>query len=74
MCASIAAQGEQDSSKLAVEVKDRGTGLYELQFTLLQVFKLSPPCDHCAESSLLQWSYCEHSEAWKQLQEPAGRA
>ena len=35
--ASITAQGMQESAKVAVLVRDRGTGLYELQFSLVQV-------------------------------------
>ena len=37
MSARIAAQGTQDSGEVTVQVIDRGTGLCELQFTLLQV-------------------------------------
>ena len=35
--ASITPQGMQESAEVAVLVTDRGTGLYELQFTLVQV-------------------------------------
>ena len=52
MSASITAQGAQESAEVAVQVRDRGTGLYELQFTLLQVHSLaaakglvSPKCN-----------------------------
>ena len=35
---SIAAQaGMQEAAEVPVQVRDRGTGLYELQFTLAQV-------------------------------------
>lgn len=37
MSAIITAQGTQDSGEVTVQVIDRGTGLYELHFTLLQV-------------------------------------
>ena len=35
--ASMAMKDGQQCGDVAVEVQDRGTGLYELQFTLIQV-------------------------------------
>ena len=35
--ASIALQGGQAGGELAVQVRDRATGLYDLQFSLIQV-------------------------------------
>ena len=42
--ASMATKEGQQGGDVAVQVKDRGTGLYELQFTLIQVPFQRPTC------------------------------
>lgn len=44
MHASMAAKDGQQGGDVAVQIKDRGTGLYELQFTLIQVPFQRPAC------------------------------
>ena len=57
--ASMTVKDGQQAGDVAVQIKDRGTSLYELQFTLIQVTFKRPACPF--DAIALQCKFAQHT-------------